>query len=121
VRSGRGRSLRSFKTRACLTGFPEETNEEDSDVIQASEPALGSGQHALAEPAFAQANEQFLPALVYRTGPYAPNGVPFANGVADYWTMINERDGGNQRRQDRVRGMRDRVRLPTKASNATSV
>ena len=39
-------------------------------------------------------NEQFLPALVYRTGPYAPNGIPFANGVADYWTLINERDGG---------------------------
>ena len=44
-------------------------------------------------PASAQ-NEQFLPALVYRTGPYAPNGIPFANGVADYWNMINERDGG---------------------------
>jgi branched-chain amino acid transport system substrate-binding protein len=44
-------------------------------------------------PAAAQ-NEQFLPSLVYRTGPYAPNGVPFANGVADYWTLINERDGG---------------------------
>src|SRR6266850_2429876 len=52
------------------------------------------GGTALAEPAFAQANEQFLPALVYRTGPYAPNGVPFANGAVDYWTMINERDGG---------------------------
>ncbi len=52
------------------------------------------GGTALAEPAFAQANEQFLPALFYRTGPYAPNGVPFANGVVDYWTMINERDGG---------------------------
>ena len=52
------------------------------------------GGSALAEPAFAQATEQFLPALVYRTGPYAPNGVPFANGVVDYWTMINERDGG---------------------------
>ena len=49
----------------------------------------------LAQKATAQgANEQFLPALVYRTGPYAPNGIPFANGVADYWTMINERDGG---------------------------
>jgi branched-chain amino acid transport system substrate-binding protein len=46
-------------------------------------------------PAQAQgANEQFLPALVYRTGAYAPNGIPFANGVADYWTMLNERDGG---------------------------
>ena len=39
-------------------------------------------------------NEQFLPALVYRTGPYAPNGIPFADGVADYWTLLNERDGG---------------------------
>jgi branched-chain amino acid transport system substrate-binding protein len=39
-------------------------------------------------------NEQFLPHLVYRTGPYAVNGAPFANGVADYWNMINERDGG---------------------------
>ena len=23
-----------------------------------------------------------------------PNGIPFADGVADYWTLINERDGG---------------------------
>ena len=37
-------------------------------------------------------NEQFIPALVYRTGPYAPNGIPFANGYADYLAMINERD-----------------------------
>ena len=35
-----------------------------------------------------------MPALVYRTGPYAPNGIPFADGVADYWTLLNERDGG---------------------------
>src|SRR5262249_9499848 len=44
-------------------------------------------------PALAQ-NEQFIPSLVYRTGPYAPNGVPFANGVADYYNLVNERDGG---------------------------
>jgi branched-chain amino acid transport system substrate-binding protein len=55
--------------------------------------AAVGGVCAIAEPALAQ-NEQFLPSLVYRTGPYAPNGIPFANGVADYWTMINERDGG---------------------------
>jgi branched-chain amino acid transport system substrate-binding protein len=55
--------------------------------------ALTVGATAIAEPAMAQ-NEQFFPALVYRTGPYAPNGVPFADGVADYWTLINERDGG---------------------------
>jgi branched-chain amino acid transport system substrate-binding protein len=39
-------------------------------------------------------NEQFVPALVYRTGAYAPNGIPFANGRADYITLLNERDGG---------------------------
>ena len=48
---------------------------------------------ALANPSVAQ-NEQFLPALVYRTGPYAPNGIPVADGIADYWTMLNQRDGG---------------------------
>src|SRR5437588_5557461 len=43
--------------------------------------------------AFAQ-SEQFIPRLVYRTGPYAPNGIPFADGYADYLDMINARDGG---------------------------
>ena len=56
--------------------------------------AAALGVTAIAEPALAQANEQFLPLLVYRTGPYAPNGIPFADGVADYWTLLNERDGG---------------------------
>jgi branched-chain amino acid transport system substrate-binding protein len=42
----------------------------------------------------AQPNEQFIPSLVYRTGPYAPNGAPYANGYADYLHLINERDGG---------------------------
>ena len=35
--------------------------------------------------ALAQAKEQFFPVLVYRTGAYAPNGVPFANGYV--WTI----------------------------------
>ena len=35
-----------------------------------------------------------FPSLVYRTGPYAPNGIPFANGYADYLNLLNERDGG---------------------------
>src|ERR671910_3444023 len=55
--------------------------------------AAGIAGTALAAPAVAQ-NEQFIPALVYRTGAYAPNGVPFANGIADYYTLLNERDGG---------------------------
>ena len=44
--------------------------------------------------AYAQAKEQFFPLLVYRTGPYAPNGTPWANGKQDYLKMINARDGG---------------------------
>jgi branched-chain amino acid transport system substrate-binding protein len=43
---------------------------------------------------YAQAKEQFFPLLVYRTGPYAPNGVPFADGFQDYLKLINARDGG---------------------------
>ena len=35
-----------------------------------------------------------IPSMDYRTGPYAPNGVPVANGFADYFTLLNERDGG---------------------------
>ncbi len=33
-------------------------------------------------------------ALSYRTGPYAANGIPFADGYEDYFTLLNERDGG---------------------------
>ena len=40
------------------------------------------------------ADEQFIPLLVYRTGPYAPNGIPAANGALDYYSLVNERDGG---------------------------
>ncbi len=47
-----------------------------------------------ATPALAQPKEMFVPSTVYRTGPYAPSGTPFANGFWDYLTLINERDGG---------------------------
>ena len=36
----------------------------------------------------------FIPSMVYRTGPFAPNGVPFANGYKDYFSLLNARDGG---------------------------
>ena len=42
----------------------------------------------------ASAYELVLPSFDYRTGPYAPNGIPFANGYHDYIMMLNERDGG---------------------------
>ena len=40
------------------------------------------------------ADQIYLAGLVYRTGPYAPNGTPFANGFKDYVELINQRDGG---------------------------
>ena len=56
---------------------------------------LAAGLSSMAAPAaFAQAKEQFFPLLSYRTGPYAPNGTPWANGKQDYLKMINARDGG---------------------------
>lgn len=35
-----------------------------------------------------------FPSLSYRTGPYAANGTPVADGFADYMTLLNARDGG---------------------------
>ena len=55
--------------------------------------ALAAAGSLLAVPA-TYAAEQFIPLLVYRSGPYAPNGIPFANGLADYLNLVNMRDGG---------------------------
>jgi len=51
-------------------------------------PLLAGAPQAQEEP------QQFFPGLQYRSGPYAPSGIPFANGYADYLAMINARDGG---------------------------
>jgi len=43
----------------------------------------------------AQAEDtMFVPSLSYRTGPFASGGTPLANGYADYFNMLNARDGG---------------------------
>jgi branched-chain amino acid transport system substrate-binding protein len=42
----------------------------------------------------AQSQEQFVPLLVYRTGQFAPLGIPWADGKQDYLKLINARDGG---------------------------
>lgn len=36
----------------------------------------------------------YIPLFTYRTGPFAGSGIPVANGMVDYFTMLNERDGG---------------------------
>ncbi|THJ31892.1 ABC transporter permease [Lampropedia aestuarii] len=50
--------------------------------------SLGSVAHA-------QAQEQYVPALVYRTGQFAPLGVPWADGKLDYYKLVNARGGIN--------------------------
>jgi len=45
----------------------------------------------VATPALA---ELVVPNMSYRTGPYAPGGIPYADGFNDYFTLLNERDGG---------------------------
>ena len=57
--------------------------------------ALGASALLSAPAAFAQAKEQFFPLLVYRTGPYAPNGTPWANAKQDYIKLVNARGGIN--------------------------
>ncbi|MBW8721653.1 MAG: ABC transporter substrate-binding protein [Polaromonas sp.] len=58
-------------------------------VVATGATALLSGT------AFAQAKQQYMPVLSYRTGPYAPNGTPIANGIVDYYRLTNARGGIN--------------------------
>jgi len=48
-----------------------------------------------AMPVLAQSKDQFVPVLSYRTGPYAPNGTPWANGFVDYLKLVNVKGGIN--------------------------
>jgi len=48
--------------------------------------AIGAAAPAMADLVF--------PALTYRTGPYAANGISWADGYEDYFKLLNERDGG---------------------------
>ena len=57
--------------------------------------ALAAALMAVGASVFAQAKEQFFPVLSYRTGAYAPNGVPWANGYVDYLKLVNARGGIN--------------------------
>ncbi|CUH64981.1 hypothetical protein TL5118_01095 [Thalassovita autumnalis] len=55
-------------------------------LITAAVAAMVAASPAIADLTFTS--------LSYRTGPYAANGIPFADGYADYFTLLNERDGG---------------------------
>ena len=61
--------------------------------LVAASVVIGASLASVA-PALAQGGGQFIPVLSYRTGAYAVNGVPFANGGVDYLALLNDRDGG---------------------------
>ena len=56
--------------------------------------AAASALTALAVPAAQAEDSVFVPLFTYRTGPFAGSGILIADGMHDYLTMLNERDGG---------------------------
>ena len=56
---------------------------------------MGLSSAVFSTAAQAQAQDQFFPVLVYRTGAYAANGNPWANGYVDYLKLINAQGGIN--------------------------
>ena len=64
-------------------------------VLAAAVASAGLSSAMVSTAVQAQAKEQFFPVLVYRTGAYAPNGVPWANGFVDYLKLTNARGGIN--------------------------
>jgi hypothetical protein len=81
--------------------------------------ALAAGALSAPSLVYSQANEQFIPVLVYRSGAYAPNGIPWANGFVDYLNLINERDKGINGVPSLMRSARPAMRRIA-ASNATN-
>lgn len=98
------------------------------NVVLAAAVVAAAASSGVATNAFAQAKEQFFPVLPYRTGPYAPNGVPWANGYVDYLKLTNARGGINgvkivfeecETGYDTARGVECYERLKGKNGGAT--
>ena len=64
-------------------------------ALAAAISAVGLTSATVSTSAVAQAKEQFFPVLVYRTGAYAANGNPWANGYVDYLKLVNAKGGIN--------------------------
>jgi len=64
-------------------------------ALAAAIASVGLSSAVFSTAAQAQAQEQFFPVLVYRTGAFAANGNPWANGYVDYLKLVNARGGVN--------------------------
>ena len=76
----------------------------------------------------AQTQEQFIPLLVYRTGQFAPLGIPWADGKQDYLKLVNAKGGVNgvkiafeecETAYDTAKGVECYERLKNKGSGAS--
>ena len=63
-------------------------------AVTAAAAAAGFSAMIAAPAAYSQQAEQFIPLLVYRTGQFAPLGIPWADAKQDYLKLVNARDGG---------------------------
>ncbi len=91
---------------------------------------LGAALLGAANMALAQAQEQFIPVLSYRVGPYAAGGSGFFGGVIDYFNLVNVNGGINgvkisweecETEYNASRGVECYERLKTKNGGATLV
>ncbi|WP_415259281.1 ABC transporter substrate-binding protein [Thauera phenylacetica] len=64
-------------------------------ALAAAIASVGLSSAVFSTAAQAQAQEQFFPVLVYRTGAFAANGNPWANGYVDYLKLVNAQGGIN--------------------------
>lgn len=98
-------------------------------LLAAAASALGAATLPAPVQAQAQAAEQFVPLLVYRTGQFAPLGIPWADGKQDYLKLVNARDGGVngvklvyeecETAYDTARGVECYERLKTRGTGAS--
>jgi branched-chain amino acid transport system substrate-binding protein len=86
--------LDSSGTEACLGNRQEEEKAMKIRKLALAGLSAVMGLTGLVSTGAMAQNEQFIPMLVYRTGPYAPSGIPWANGFRDYYKLVNARDGG---------------------------
>ena len=97
----------ALRRSACTTRRP--MSKETLNETRQFHASAAAACMACARRAVAQAKEQFIPVLSYRTGAFAPNGAPWANGYVDYMKLVNAR-GGINGVKTQLRGMRDRLR-----------
>ena len=81
-------------------------------------------------PAASAQNEQYIPILSYRVGPYAAGGSGYFGGAIDYFTLVNQNGGINgvkivweecETEYNAARGVECYERLKTRHGGATTV